>query len=544
MSMSMLIGVVGGLGLFLFGMNLMGDALQRSAGSKLKKLIGILTKNRFIAVIVGAVVTMVIQSSSATTVMVVGFVNAGIMSLTQAVGLIMGANVGTTVTAQLIAFDLAGIAPLAIGIGVIIALISNKNKIKDFSEVIIGFGILFVGMGMMSDSLKPLSDSEAFINLLSGLENPFVGMIVGFALTTLVQSSSASIGLLLALASQGLLTIDMALPILFGDNIGTTTTAMLSSIGASRAAKQAAFVHFLFNTIGTLIFMLVLRVPVEALVTRLSPNNVSRQIANAHTMFNLVNVVIQLPFAGLLVKAAEKVVKVGKEEEKAIKYIDYRLMETPSLAVSQASKEVLRMGKKALENLEISLDAFYTKDYDKTLKVFENEKLINDIQVETTKFLTELGNYSLTNEEHKILMTLQNTMIDVERIGDHAENIAEQTQYRIENNLYFSDDAIAELKDMFDKTLYLYRTALLAFKNEDENTAREVIEKEEEIDSLEKKYRASHIDRLNKQQCIPASGIVYLDIIGNLERIADHSSNIAEYMLEVIEKHREESLFA
>ena len=537
------IGVIGGLGLFLYGMNLMGSALQRSAGSKLKKLVEILTKNRFIGVMVGVIVTMVIQSSSATTVMVVGFVNAGIMTLKQAVGVIMGANLGTTVTAQLIAFDLAGIAPLAVGLGVILSLVSKKSKMKDFSEVIVGFGVLFIGMSMMSSALSPLSKSEAFVNLLSGLKNPFVGMLVGFLLTTILQSSSASIGLLLALASQGMLDIDMTLPILFGDNIGTTTTAMLSSIGASRVAKQAALMHFMFNLIGTLLFMIVLRKPVEMLVIYLSPTDVSRQIANAHTLFNLINIIIQFPFASLLVKAAEKIIKTGAEEEKAIKYIDYRLMETPSLAVSQASKEVLRMGNKALENMKVARKAFENMDYDLTEEIFEREKLINSIQTETTKYLAGVSNLSLTNEQHRIVTTLFNSMTDIERIGDHAENIAEQTQYALENNLTFSDKAMSDLDNLFERTIELYENSLLAFKKADEDIAKDVIIGEEEVDKLEKQYRAGHIERINKYECQPSSGIVYLDVISNLERVSDHSVNISQYIIEVVEKQKEESFF-
>ncbi len=541
--MSIAIGVIGGLGLFLYGMNLMGSALQRSAGSKLKRLVEILTRNRFIGVLVGIVVTMVIQSSSATTVMVVGFVNAGIMTLKQAIGVIMGANLGTTVTAQLIAFNLAGIAPLAVGIGVVLSLVSKKSKMKDLSEIILGFGILFIGMSMMSNSLSPLSESETFIEMMKGLKNPYVGMLVGFLLTTILQSSSASIGLLLALASQGFLDIDMALPVLFGDNIGTTTTAMLSSIGASRVAKQAALMHFLFNFIGTIIFMVVLRKPVEMLVLKLSPGDVGRQIANAHTFFNLTNIVIQFPFANLIVRAAEKIIKSGSEDEKTIKYIDYRFMETPSLAVPQGSKEVLRMGKKALENLEIAKRALLERDYDLADTIKVREEQINEIQTETTKYLAEVSNLSLTNEQHRIVNTLFHTMTDIERIGDHAENIAEQAQYAIQNNLEFSEGAVEELRILFDKSMAIFEKSLLAFKKADEEIAREVVAAEADVDMLEKQYRASHIDRINKYQCIPGSGIVFLDIISNLERVSDHSVNISQYIIEVVEKQREESYF-
>jgi phosphate:Na+ symporter len=534
--MDIAIGVIGGLGLFLYGMNLMGTGLQKAAGEKLKRLIEVLTKNRLMAVLVGTLVTVVVQSSSATSVMMVGFVNAGLMNLQQAVGIVMGANLGTTVTAQLVAFKLTDIAPLIVGIGVAIWLFASRKKTKELAEILIGFGILFIGMATMSGALSPLSDSETFRSILSGLNNPFIGIIAGFGITTLLQSSSASIGLLLALAGQGFITIEMALPILYGDNIGTTTTAMISSIGASRAAKQAAFMHLLFNLFGTIIFMVALRRPIEALVINISPDSVTRQIANAHTFFNLANVIIQFPFAGLIVMAAEKLIRSGKEDVKLLKYIDSRIMETPSVAVGQGSKEVLRMGKMVLDNLDRALESFYKRDEKLTQEVFKNERRINELVSEITKYLVELNGLTLTDKEHKTVTTLFHAINDMERIGDHADNIAEQTQYRIDNNLCFSEGAIEELKLMFDKTLDLYRNTLLAFKNADPDLARDIIMKEEEIDRLEKNYRASHIERLNAQECQPSSGIVYLDIISNLERVGDHSSNMAQYILDALEE--------
>ncbi len=300
--MDIFLSVAGGLGLFLYGMSLMGDGLQKVAGSKLKKLIEVLTNNRIMGVFIGTLVTMIVQSSSATTVMVIGFVNAGIMSLSQAVGVIMGANVGTTITAQLIAFNLTEYAPLAVAIGVGIWLAASKKKSKNIAEILIGFGILFIGMDMMGSGLKPLGDMPVFTNIIVSLRNPALGMLVGLVLTTIVQSSSASIGLLQALAGQGLLDMGIAFPILFGENIGTTTTALISSIGANKTAKRAAIIHFLFNLIGTILFMTLLKSAIETLVIRISPNDVQRQIANAHSFFNIINVIIQLPFANLLVK--------------------------------------------------------------------------------------------------------------------------------------------------------------------------------------------------------------------------------------------------
>lgn len=535
-NMQVAFGVLGGLGLFLYGMNLMGTGLQKAAGEKLKKLIEVLTNNRFMGVIVGTIVTMVVQSSSATTVMVIGFVNAGLMNLSQAVGVIMGANLGTTITAQLIAFKLTDIAPVVVAIGVAIWLFSSKKKYKEIAEIMIGFGILFIGMDFMSNHLKPLSKSQTFSDILKSLNNPFLGILVGFGLTTIVQSSSASIGLLLALASQGFITIDMAFPILFGDNIGTTTTALLSSIGASKTAKKAALMHFLFNLVGTILFMVVLKYPIQELVRYLSPNDIQRQIANAHTFFNLTNVFIQFPFAGFLVIAANKLIKGDDDEDvQGLKYLDTRIIETPSIAVGQASKEVLRMGKMVQNNFKNSIDSFYFKDEKLTKKVFEEEKRINEIEKEITQYLIQLSNAPLTNEQHATVTTLFHAINDIERVGDHADNIAELAQYRIDNKLWFTDTALDELKIMFDKVENIYKNALLAFKTADPNIARKVIGSEDEIDIMEKQYRAHHIERLNSQTCQPSSGIVFLDVISNLERVADHSSNIALYILDAIE---------
>ncbi len=530
--MEIAIGVLGGLGLFLFGMNMMGTGLQKVAGEKLKRLIEILTNNRFMGVLVGTGVTMIVQSSSATTVMVVGFVNAGLMKLTQAIGVIMGANIGTTITAQLVAFKLSDIAPIVVAFGVSIWLFSSKKKHKEFAEVLIGFGILFIGMDYMKDALKPLREYQGFIDLMANLENPAIGILVGFSVTLLVQSSSASIGLLLALASEGLITIDLALPILYGDNIGTCTTALLSSIGASKTAKRAAVMHLLFNLIGTIIFMVILRYPIQTLVLMLSPNDVQRQIANAHTFFNIANVIIQFPFAGFIVLAAKKLIPGEDEKIAGLKYLDNRIMETPSIAVGQASKEVLRMGKVVQENLKVSIEAFLNKDEKLTQKVFEVEKNINRMEKDIMEYLSTLTSKSLTKQQHAVVNTLFNTINDLERIGDHADNIAELAQYSIDNKCDFTDQAITDLNTMFKEAERSFKEALHAFKTADVATAKRVLEYEEYIDYLEKQFRAGHIQRLNEQSCSPSSGIIFLDLISNLERIGDHAANISLSILD------------
>jgi len=534
--MDIALPVLGGLGLFLYGMNIMGTGLEKAAGEKLKKLIEILTSNRLMGVIVGTIVTMIIQSSSATTVMVVGFVNAGLMNLSQAVGVIMGANIGTTVTAQLIAFDLEDIAPLAVAIGVGIWLTVSKRKLKSFAEILIGFGVLFIGMDMMSSGLKPLANNPVFSNILSSLNNPILGVLVGFGLTTLIQSSSASIGLLQSLASLGLIDISIAFPILFGDNIGTTTTALISSVGANKTAKRAAVIHFLFNLTGTLIFVLILRIPIEAIVLKISPYDVKRQIANAHTMFNIINTVLLFPFGNLLIKAAEKIVP-GEDkdiETSELKYLDARILETPSIALVQVNKEVNRMAKIVEDNLKTSYLSFVNKDEQLTQEVFSNEKIINQLETDILQYLVKLSNKPLDEKQHIQVNSLINMINDIERVGDHADNIAELAQAAIENNLPFSDIAMKELENIFNKAYEAYKTATESFDEKDFEKAQRVLKLEDEVDKLEKEYRESHINRLNNMLCLPHSGVIFLDLLSNLERISDHSSNISLYVLDLL----------
>ncbi len=531
--MDIALPVLGGLGLFLYGMNIMGTGLQKAAGERLKRLIEVLTNNRFMGVIIGTLVTMVVQSSSATTVMVIGFVNAGIMSLSQAVGVIMGANIGTTITAQLIAFKLTDYAPLAVAIGVGIWIATSKKKAKNMAEILIGFGILFIGMDMMGSGLKPLASMPVFTNIMISLKNPIIGMLVGLGLTTIVQSSSASIGLLQALAGQGLISMNLAFPILFGENIGTTTTALISSVGANKTAKRAAIIHFLFNLIGTIIFMTILKGPIEILVTKLSPNDVQRQIANAHTFFNLINVAIQLPFASLLVKVAKAIVPgEDRQEAQEAKFLDIRIIESPPIALGQVRKEIIRMSSFVQDNLGKSRRAFVEGKYDEIDLAFEQEQKINKLEREITEYLVKLSNAPLSDEEHKEVNVYFNIINDIERVGDHAENIVELAEERKDNDFPFTDQAIEELHEIFGKSEEAFKHAIEAFRTNSESIAKETLAIEDEVDLLESQNRANHIDRLNKGQCITGAGIIFLDAISNLERVSDHSSNIALYVLD------------
>lgn len=534
--MDIVIGLMGGLGLFLYGMNLMGDGLQKSAGAKLKKIIELLTSNVIMGVLVGMLVTMVIQSSSATTVMVVGFVNAGIMSLTQAIGVIMGANIGTTVTAQLVSLDVDFLAPISLGIGIVIYMFAKKSKTRHIAEILLGFGILFTGMEFMKDAVSPLKEYEGFTNmLLSFGSNPILGVLMGFAITAIVQSSSASMGMLIALASEGLIPITAALPILYGENIGTCVTSLISSIGATKNARRAAVMHLTFNLIGSLIFMLVLSKPIISLVTYIDPDNTARQIANAHTLFNVINVLILLPFNKLIVKLAIKLVPEveGEEEDdnKIIKYIDDRMIETPSIALTNTLKETIRMGEKAKECFNYSMEGILENSEKKVEKAFKKERHVNELQKSILSYLLKLSKSSLNDDAIETVDALFSVVNDIERIGDHSENIAELAKIAIDSKLKFSEDATKELTEMYEKVLSTYSYAIDAMEKSDVELAYKIIRMEERVDMMEKSCRANHMQRLNNSTCNFETGIIYLDIITNLERISDHSLNIAQQVI-------------
>lgn len=538
--MNIAISLIGGLGLFLYGMSLMGEGLQKSAGDKLKKIIELLTSNVVMGVLVGTVVTGIIQSSSATTVMVVGFVNAGIMNLSQAIGVIMGANIGTTVTAQLVSFNLEGIAPIALGVGIVFYLFTSNQKTKHLSEILIGFGILFTGMEFMKDAVAPLAEYKAFTDvLLYFSKNPVLGILAGFAITGIIQSSSASMGMLIALASQGILPLSAALPILYGDNIGTCVTSLLSSVGASRNARRAAVMHLSFNVIGTIIFMVVLNKPISAIVTHFDPTDTARQIANAHTLFNLTNVIILLPFSKYIVKLASKLIPIKETESEVVnntKYLDERMFSTPSIALGNTVQEVVRMGHKATNSLEHAIAGFLNKSSDDINKTFESEKVVNKLQKDILNYLLKLSKEPLRDDERFRTDLLFNTVNDIERVSDHAENIAELAMSVKEMNISFSDSAIKEIYQIYNKTMTNFKDALIVLDVKDFELANKVLEVENEVNYLEKTFRNSHMIRLNNGSCTIDAGVLYLDLLTNLERISDHSTNIVKQVLKLKQK--------
>ena len=536
--MQIVISLLGGLGLFLYGMNLMGESLEKVAGSKMKKIIELLTKNIFMGVILGAVVTAVIQSSSATTVMVVGFVNAGLMGLPQAVGVIMGANIGTTITAQIVSFDLTGLAPLALGIGILLYLFGGSEKYKQVGEVFIGFGLLFTGMESMKVAVNPLAEYKGFTDLLATFGRyPILGLLLGFGITAIIQSSSAAMGMLVVLASQGLVPLASALPILYGQNIGTCVTSLISSIGANKNAKRAAMIHLIFNILGTIIFLVFLNRFVVDIVVKMDPNNVARQIANVHTIFNIVSTLLLLPCNKLIVKLAMKIVpdkndETEEDESRVIKYIDDRMIQTPPIALASTIKEVARMGEKARDSVDYAMEGILEASSEGIERCFKQEKSINQLQKTILNYLLKLSKAPLSEEDRETVDTLFNTVNDIERIGDHAENLAEIAQSAIDGQVYFSEQGQNEISDMYNKVIASYSYALEAMVTSDVNLACKVIKMEEQVDIMEESCRVNHMRRLNNNLCSIDNGIIYFEILANLERISDHAANIAEKVIQ------------
>jgi len=528
----MFFSLIGGLGLFIFGMRTMGDGLQKAAGQRMRRLLEMLTSNPVLGVLLGAFVTAVIQSSSATTVMVVGFVNAGLMTLPQAVGVIMGANIGTTFTAQLIAFRLTEYSLPAIAVGAAAYLFSSRRWVKYLGQVALGFGLLFLGMELMKEGMEPLRHQPKFVQMMLDLGvHPLYGLAAGIGLTALVQSSSATIGILQGLAAQGLITLKAALPILFGDNIGTTVTALLASIGTGITARRAAVTHLVFNLVGTFVFLAL--APVVTSIVLQSSVDPVRQIANAHTLFNVSNTLLQLPFVAAMVWLVKYLVP-GQESalQPGPKYLERRLLATPDAALEQAGRETQRMAQLAEETLDDAVRAFSSRDMRLIREALDKERVINDLEKEITRYLVELSRRSLTDHQSNALNALLNQINDIERVGDHAENIAELAEIRIENNLPFTELAMGDFFQMYDRIMTIYRNACQAMNTGDKPLAREVMKQEDSIDAVEKDLRERHIRRLNGGVCYPESGVVFLDILSNFERIADHASSIAHILLE------------
>ena len=524
--------LLGGLGLFLYGMKLMGDGLEMAAGSRLKRIVEKLTRNKYMGALVGLIVTMIIQSSSSTTVMVVGFVNAGLMTLAQATGVIMGANIGTTVTGLLIAIKLNDLAPIAIFIGVVLMVFVKKTSYKHVGQIIAGFGILFMGMTNMGDALAPLSESQMFKDMMSTFSNPLLGVLIGLVFTAIIQSSSASVGVLMALAGQGVVPIESAVFVIFGQNIGTCVTAVLSCIGTNRTAKRTATVHLLFNVIGAALFICIsLFTPFISWVKLAAPDNILMQISIVHITFNVVTTAILLPLSGFLVKLACFVIpgQDEKREAKSLKYLDSRILKAPPIAVAQVLKEVARMGDLARKNYLMSMDMLFSGNTEKMEELEDNEEVLNFLNTNITEYLVKINALELEDNDRQLVGSLFHVVNDFERVGDHAENIAEQAQQMQATKTTFSGQALEELHEMQDKVIHVLDDSCRLFQERkmDFELAFRINSTEDSIDNLARTCKENHISRLNQNLCTAQGGAIYNDLITNLERIADHSTNIA-----------------
>lgn len=536
-----IIPFVGGLGMFIYGMQIMAQGLENAAGSKMKALLEALTRNKLMGVMLGALITAVIQSSSATTVMVVGFVNAGIMNLSQAMGVIMGANIGTTVTGWLVSsvewakfLSPSNLAPIAIMAGVIVMLTGSRRSTKDLSSIIIGFGILFVGISTMSSAVSPLQESEAFRSLFVTLgHNPFLGIIAGAVVTAVIQSSSASVGILQSLAAAGLVPFNAAVYIIMGQNIGTCVTAIMSSIGAKKNAKTAAIMHLLFNIIGTIIFSVLAIVLFKVVFVEAGDGVITQtQISTVHTIFNVGTTILLFPFSDLIIKLARKLEKEDENtEDESRVLLDDRMLETPGIALQSALSEVSRMGSIVLRTVDKAIDVIFTKDYQKILEIKEEEDTVDRLCSGITNYVVKLSSLSLNEKEHHEVACILQTLSDIERISDYCENISEFAETLTERKAVFTDVGRVELKEMAEVCAESFRYALEAFVENDKEKAMKVIEKESQADDLEIKLRTGHMQRLANNQCNTDAGIVYLDALVALERISDHSRNIAEEVL-------------
>ena len=547
---SNLFGFLGGLGMFLYGMNIMADGMQKTAGSRMSQFLGMLTNNRFMAVCLGALITAIIQSSSATTVMVVGFVSAGVLNLTQAIGVIMGANIGTTMTAWLVSLSQVGdamkvlkpifYAPLFIGIGAMMIMFSKKQKNHTIGEILVGLGLLFVGLDFMSGAISPYTDAPIFtkaFTLLGG--NPLLGMLTGAVVTAILQSSSASVGILQTLAMSGVVTTNAAVYITMGQNIGSCVTAVLSSVGGSRTAKRAAVMHLSFNVIGAILFGLGGFVLFAVLPDFASSSISAVQISVFHTVFNVTNTAILFPFAnqlvklsGMLVKEKESSVQIpeNKEEAEAFKHLDERIFESPAFAIETAALEVIHMGQIALENVKRGMDAVISRNLEEMEEVYRTENTINNMEKMLTEYLIKIDNLSLTEHQKLVVNNLFYSISDIERIGDHAENLAESAEYLIGHELSFSETGVEDLQIIGSAVLKSFEYAIEARKNGDMEAVRKVSRYEDEVDNLEEELREKHIGRLASGRCVPSAGVLFLDIISNLERISDHAYNLAGYI--------------
>ena len=542
--LNIIIPFVGGLGMFIYGMQIMAQGLENAAGNKMKSLLEVLTKNKLMGVLLGAAITAVIQSSSATTVMVVGFVNAGIMNLTQAMGVIMGANVGTTVTGWLVSsvewakfLSPTTLAPIAVMLGVIIMLTGKRRSSKEIASIVVGFGLLFIGITSMSSAVAPLQESEGFRSIFVTLgNNPLLGILAGALVTAIIQSSSASVGILQSLAAAGLVPFSAAIYIIMGQNIGTCITAILSSLGAKKNAKTAALMHLLFNIIGTIIFSVIAIVYFEVLHPEAGVGIITQtEISIVHTAFNIGTTVLLFPVSSWIIKLAKKIGRVEEDtQDKSKVLLDDRILETPSIALQSTVREVARMGEIVKDSLDVAKTVLFTLKDEDIQFLKEEETTVDKLSAGITDYAIKLSSLQISEKEHQDLAHLLQMVSDIERISDYCENISEFAETLYEKKVAFSEIGSSQLREMLDVCIDRYKYALEAFEEKSREKALKVIEKETQADNLEITLRSRHIKRLTNNQCNTEAGIVFLDTLVCLERISDHARNIAEEVLESV----------
>lgn len=505
----------------------------------MRSFLDFFTKNRFIGMLFGMLFCAIVQSSSATTVMVVSFVNAGLMNLVQAAGVIMGANVGTTITSQLVAFNLSQAAPVFLMLGVIVTMFCKNNKVKQIGEVVLGFGVLFMGLSLMSGSMEGMKESPFVVELLHGINNPFLGILIGFVITAIIQSSSVTVSIVLLMAQQGLLPLWICFYIILGCNIGSCTTALLASISGNKDAKRAAMIHFLFNVMGTIVIAAILLLGeswVEAGIRRISGDNIGRCVANAHTFFKVFQVIILFPFAKWIVKLTylfvpDKAVR-EKQEGFQLEYIGPASVFSPNTAVVEVTKELERMGHIAVENLTDAVNVLMKPEDKGIQKVYETEKQINYMNHAITDYLVKISQSTLPMDDMKNIGGLFHVVNDIERIGDHAENAADSAVLRKEKNISFSKEAEAELLEMLHRVIKITNYSIDMFSNNSKEHLQEILDLENGIDQMERDLQEAHVERLKKGKCKQEAGMIFSDIISGLERVADHATNIAFSILD------------
>lgn len=539
MSLTYVMGLLGGLALFLYGMQMMSTGLEVAAGNKMRVILEKLTANRFVGVLVGAVITAIIQSSSATTVMVVGFVNSGMMTLNQAIWIIMGANIGTTITGQLIALDVSEIAPLVAFLGVVAIVFLKNEKVKHVGEILAGIGVLFIGMDMMGSAMKPLADSESFVSILTKFENPLIGIVAGAIFTALIQSSSASVGILQTLAGSGVIGLQGAAFVLFGQNIGTCITAFLASVGTSRNAKRTTLIHIMFNVFGTVVFtILCLATPIILMVEGWTPGNAPAQIANMHTMFNVVTTLLLLPVGTLLGKLATAILKDKREESEGmrVKYLlDIKHINTEKLGASVIcmegiKKELIRMMDMTKDNVSEAFDAVIERNKEKYVLVEQQEEYVDFLNKEISKYITSTVSHETTKAGSQIFNSLFSITSNIERISDHAINIAGYSKMITDKSIVFSEDANSELIEMQVVCMKLFTTLLK--KPEDVVVWHEKIAcMEQKIDDMTVQFRDNMYARIRSGKCSDEGSILFSEILTDFERIGDHALNIANDIL-------------